>query len=157
MIALVAFAALSGAATPPVGACMRALWPALVAGPGLRDTAFAFEAVVQEVFFVFGPLIVAAIASLLAPWAAVMTAAALGLSGTVWFALAPAVRAVAPSLRSSRAGALASPALRTVMLSCVALGMAFGIAEVLMPAFGEAHQGRAQQAVSPSRPSRSAR
>ena len=63
VIALVAVAALSGAATPPVGACMRALWPALVAGPGLRDTAFAFEAVVQEVFFIFGPLIVAAIAA----------------------------------------------------------------------------------------------
>ena len=30
------------------------------------------------------------------------------------------------------------------MLSCVALGMSFGIVEVLMPAFGEAHGSRAQ-------------
>ena len=30
------------------------------------------------------------------------------------------------------------------MLSCVALGMSFGVAEVLMPAFGEAHGSRAQ-------------
>jgi MFS family permease len=143
-IALVVCSALSGAAIPPVGACMRALWPDLVSGPGLRDTAYAFEAWVQEVFFIVGPLVVAAIASLIAPWAAVATAAAFALCGTVWFGLAPAVRAVVPSARTSRAGALASAALRTVMLSSFALGTAFGVAEVLMPAFGEAHGSRAQ-------------
>jgi MFS family permease len=144
VIALVVCAAVSGAVVPPVGACMRALWPELVSGPGLRDTAYAFEAWVQEVFFILGPLIVAAIASLVAPWAAVMAAAAFALIGSVWFALAPAVRAVRPSPRSSRAGALESSALRTVLLSSFALGMAFGVAEVLMPAFGEAHGSRAQ-------------
>jgi MFS family permease len=143
--ALVVVSALAGATVPPVGACMRALWPELVSGPGLRDVAYAFEAWVQEVFFICGPLIVAAVASLFVPWVAVMTAAACALVGTAWFALAPAVRAIAPTVHAGgRGGALASSALRTVMLASFTLGMAFGVVEVLMPAFGEAHGSRSQ-------------
>jgi MFS family permease len=145
VVALVVVSALAGATNPPLGACMRALWPELVSGPGLRDTAYAFEAWVQEVFFVGGPLIVAAVASLLVPWVAMMTAAALALVGTAWFALAPAVRAIGASPRSTaRGGALASQALRTVLVSSFAAGIAFGVVEVLMPAFGEAHGSRSQ-------------
>jgi MFS family permease len=145
VLALTACAAFSGATMPPVGACMRALWPSLLPGEALTATAYAFEAWVQELFFIVGPLIVAAIAALTSPWVAVMTAAAFAVTGTVWFALAPAVRAVVPSSRSSsRAGALGSAALRTVMLSSFGVGAAFGVAEVLMPAFAEAHGSRAQ-------------
>lgn len=142
---LAACAALSGATMPPVGACMRALWPSLLESAALRETAYAFEAWVQELFFILGPLIVAAVVVFAPPWAAVMTAAAFAATGTVWFALAPAVRAVPASRRpGSRAGALGSAALRTVMLSSFALGAAFGMVEVLMPAFAEAHGSRAQ-------------
>jgi MFS family permease len=144
VLALVACAAVGGAVVPPLGACMRALWPELVSGPGARETAYAFEAWVQELFFIGGPLVVAAIASVVAPWAAMLAAAAFSFGGTLWFALAPAVRAVRPSPRASRAGALGSAALRTVMLSTFAMGTTFGVVEVLMPAFGEAHGSRAQ-------------
>jgi MFS family permease len=142
--ALIACAALSGLTMAPIGACMRALWPSLVAGEAMRDTAYAFEAWVQEVFFITGPLLVALLVALAAPWVAVVAAAVLAGSGTVWFAFAPAVRAVPPSPHaSSRAGALGSAGLRTVMLSSLAIGTAFGIVEVLMPAFAEAHGSRA--------------
>jgi predicted MFS family arabinose efflux permease len=145
VVALVILSAVAGATVPPIGACMRALWPELVSGPGQRDTAYAFEAWVQEVFFVCGPLIVAAVASLIAPWVAMMTAGALALVGTVWFALAPAVRAIAPVPHTGgRGGALGSSALRTVVLASFTLGIAFGVVEVLMPAFGESHGSRSQ-------------
>jgi MFS family permease len=144
LLVLVACAAASGLTNAPIGACMRALWPSLVVGDGMRDTAYAFEAWMQEVFFVGGPLSVALIVAIVAPWAAVVAAAALAGTGTVWFALAPAVRAAQPSSRaSSRAGALGSAGLRTVMLSAFAVGTAFGVVEVLMPAFAEAHGSRA--------------
>ncbi|MDX6600772.1 MAG: hypothetical protein QOE87_4659 [Gaiellales bacterium] len=144
-LVLAAFAALSGATMPPVGACMRALWPSLLGTPGLRDTAYALEAWLQELFFIFGPLIVAAIATVAPAWAALATAAAFAGVGTVLFALAPPVRAAAGSARDpSRAGALGSQAVRTVMIACVALGAGFGVVEVAMPAFGEAHGSRAQ-------------
>ena len=124
---------------------MRALWPSLLGRPGLRDTAYALEAWLQELFFIFGPLIVAAIASVAPAWAALVAAAAFAGVGTIWFALAPPVRAAGGSRRApSRAGALGSKAVRTVMITCVALGAAFGVVEVTMPAFGEAHGSRAQ-------------
>ena len=145
VVALVVCSAIAGAANPPLGACMRALWPELVSGPGLRDTAYAFEAWVQEVFFVGGPLIVAALASLFVPWIGMLTAASFALAGTAWFALTPAVRAIGPSPKSSaRGGALASQALRTVIVSSFTVGISFGVVEVLMPAFGEAHGSRSQ-------------
>jgi MFS family permease len=143
--ALVVCSTLAGATLPPLGACMRALWPSLLATQGLRDTAYALEAWLQELFFVFGPLITAAIAVLASPWAAVLAAAAFAGIGTLWFALTPSVRALERSPRSpSRAGALGSAAVRTVMLSTFATGIAFGVVEVTMPAFGEAHGSRAQ-------------
>ena len=61
--------------------------------PGLRDTAYALEAWLQELFFVFGPLIAAAIAVVASPWAAVLGLLRLRAVGTIWFALIPAVRA----------------------------------------------------------------
>jgi MFS family permease len=145
VVALAACSALAGATLPPLGACMRALWPSLLGTQGLRDTAYALEAWLQELFFIFGPLLTAAIAVLASPSAAVLTAAAFAAVGTIWFALTPSVRAVERSPRPpSRAGALGSAAVRTVMLSTFAMGVAFGVVEVAMPAFGEAHGSRAQ-------------
>jgi MFS family permease len=145
VIALAACSALAGATLPPIGACMRALWPSLLGTQGLRDTAFALEAWLQELFFVFGPLLAAAIAVAATPSAAIVTAAALVAIGTIWFALTPSVRAVERSPRApSRAGAFGSAAVRTVMLATFAMGIAFGIVEVAMPAFGEEHGSRAQ-------------
>lgn len=145
VLALAACTALAGATLPPLGACMRALWPSLLTTQGLRDTAFALEAWLQELFFIFGPLIAAAVAVLVSPSAAVLTAAAFAAVGTIWFALTPAVRAVERAPRPpSRAGALGSAAVRTVMLSTFLMGVAFGIVEVGMPAFGEEHGSRAQ-------------
>ncbi len=145
VLALVACAAVAGATLPPLGACMRALWPTLLAGQNLRDTAYALEAWLQEVFFIFGPLIVATIAVVAPAWVAVLAAAACALIGTLWFALTPAVRRAERVPRPvTRAGALGAPAVRTIVFATFALGCAFGIVEVAIPAFAEAHGSRAQ-------------
>jgi MFS family permease len=145
VVALAVCAALAGATLPPIGACMRALWPSMLSDDELRDTAYALESWMQELFFIVGPLIVAALAAVGPPWAAVVVAAGLCAVGTVWFALTPPVRAAERSPRShSRAGALGSIAVRTVILASFALGSAFGVAEVCIPAFAEQHGSRAQ-------------
>jgi MFS family permease len=145
VVALAACAALAGATLPPIGACMRALWPSMLPGEELRDTAYALEAWLQELFFIIGPVIVAALAVVGPPWAAVLVAAAFCTIGTVWFALTPPVRAAERSRRSrSRAGALGSIAVRTIIFASFALGTSFGVAEVCVPAFAEEHGSRAQ-------------
>jgi MFS family permease len=145
VVALTACAALAGATLPPVGACMRALWPSLLSAADLRDTAYALESWLQELFFIVGPLIVATIAVFAPAWAAVLAAAASCGAGTIWFALLPPVRAAGRTPRShSRAGALGSAAVRTIILASFALGTAFGVVEVCIPAFAEEHGSRAQ-------------
>ena len=62
VVPLLALALVSGAATPPVSPCMRALWPRLVERERL-DTAYAFDAIQLEFFFIVGPLLAAGIAS----------------------------------------------------------------------------------------------
>jgi len=55
----VALALVSGACMPPLGACMRTLWPTLISSDALRPAAYAIDATLQEVAFVLGPPLVA--------------------------------------------------------------------------------------------------
>src|SRR4051794_25552724 len=57
---LVVCAALAGAAQPPVGACMRALWPVLLRDSDARHAAYATEGVLMEVVYICGPLAIVA-------------------------------------------------------------------------------------------------
>lgn len=63
---LLPLAVAMGVTMPPLGASMRALWPALVPGE-LRGAAYSIEAVTQELAFVLGPPLVAGLASALSP------------------------------------------------------------------------------------------
>ena len=147
VVALAACAALTGATLPPIGACMRALWPSLLPGEELRDTAYALEAWLQELFFVVGPLIVAVLAAVGPPWAAVLAAAASAAApARVWFALTPPVRA-AERIARARTRARARSARRRCARSSwrrSRSASAFGVVEVCMPAFAEEHGSRAQ-------------
>jgi predicted MFS family arabinose efflux permease len=140
---LVALGALIGASIPPLSASMRVLWPVLTGGDDV-ETAFALEAVLQEAFWITGPLLVGALAAFASPAAALLTAAALALAGTTAFATAPLSRAQrGGSSGAGRLGALAAPGLRTIMLALLPFGMAAGAVEVTLPAFAEDHGSRA--------------
>ena len=143
--ALAAAAAVAGALLPPLGASIRALWPTLLPSADLRDTAFALEAALQEVFFVVGPLLVAGLSVAASPAAALLLAAACGSIGTLALAGAPAARAWSGATRDHAGllGALGAPGVRTVLMACLAMGGAFGALELSMPAFAEQHGNRA--------------
>ena len=55
---LVALATGIGLATPPVGACLRTQLPALLSDPGAVRAAYALEAAVVELTYIFGPALV---------------------------------------------------------------------------------------------------
>ena len=138
-------AAAIGISIPPLGACMRALWADLAPSEDLRETAYALEATLQEIFFVLGPLLTAVLAALVSPDAALLVAAACALGGTLALAATRASRRWHGGEADpvGRLGALGAHGVRTVLLACVGMGAAFGAIEVAMPAFCEAHGSRA--------------
>lgn len=137
--ATVALALLSGAALPPLGACMRVLWPRLISSDSLRPTAFAIDATLQELAFIVGPPLLALIVAIASPKAAMFAAAAAAGAGT--FAFAALARR--HNVRTERgAGALRSAGVRRVLVLSFLLGGGFGATEVAMPAFCELHGAR---------------
>jgi MFS family permease len=133
--ATVGLAAAAGASAPPLGASMRVLWLSLVGqGPRLQ-TAYALDAVLDELLFVAGPLLAGGLATLYQPAAGVLVTAGLALVGTFGFVASPVSRTQAGTraARSSRAGwagALGGPGMRTLALSLAGVGAAIGIWEI---------------------------
>jgi MFS family permease len=132
------FAALGGASLPPVAACLRALWSELLGRGTELQAAFSVEAIVQELIFVTGPPLVALLAALFAPAAAMVGIAVLLLAGIGAFASAPASRAWRGQRRAADwAGPLRSQGIRAVLACIVVLAAAFGAVEVAVPATAE--------------------
>ncbi|MDQ6805119.1 MAG: MFS transporter [Actinomycetota bacterium] len=135
IVLLTALAAIGGGTLPPMSASMRALWAFLIPEPQRRDSAFALEAVLTEVYFIAGPLLTAAIIAVSSPSAAIVTSVCLTVVGTIAFATSrPSRRWRAAKAKRTFAGPLAGPGMRTLVLSVLPMGLAFGILEVTMPA-----------------------
>ncbi len=140
VVVLLAAAVLAGATVPPLSGVVRALWGRLVPAD-LLSTAYSLDAVLVELCFVLGPLLVAVATALSGPSAALVTAAALVLVGSLWLISTPAVRAVVPHPRPGGkvAGPLSSPSVRALLLVVGCVGAGFGALEVALPAYSEAH------------------
>ena len=144
-------AALAGMSMPPVGACVRARWSYILGSKAQLQTAFALEAVVDEVVFIVGPILVTVLATSLHPLAGLGTAVVAGLVGTL--ALAAQRATAPPSQRARRAeGDAERPAMpwRTVLplfLVTLMLGAFFGAAEVATVAFADERDVKAYAGV----------
>lgn len=136
-------AVLSGATMPQIGSCVRARWVHLLGSDPKLHTAFSYEAVMDEMVFITGPIIVTVLATSVHPAAGLVTAATCGLLGGL--ALAAQRRTEPPTRPSHRGGEPRAPmpwALLTVLVGCSAmLGGVFGGAEVATVAFAE-EQGK---------------
>jgi MFS family permease len=148
--ATVGLAAAAGATVPPLGASMRVLWLSLVGqGPRLQ-TAYALDAVLDELLFVVGPLLAGGLATLYRPAAGVLATGALAVAGTLGFVASPVSRAQAGDRDGAggtgRAGSLAGPGLRTLVLSLAGVGAAVGIWEIGL--VGAAREAGAPEAAS---------
>jgi MFS family permease len=142
--ALVPEALLTGLAMPPTSSVMRALYPRLLhEQPDLVQGAYALDSVVTETIFITGPLITAALVAFVRPGAAlVLSAAAVAVGAVAFLAAMPAAeraRARGARRESSRLGALRAAGIRTLVLSMLPVGFAFGALEVALPAFADDH------------------
>ena len=129
---LVALAAATGLATPPLAACVRTLLPAVARDPAALPALFAFESTVLELTFVFGPPLALGLGELWSTGAALCVSGLVMLGGTLLFAAQPASRRWRPEAATHRArgGALRSAAMRTLVLIMLGTGAAFGATEV---------------------------
>jgi MFS family permease len=138
--ALVAASALAGGSTPPIGGLLRQLWPRLVGEADLVG-GYVIDSLLIEVFFVAGPLLTGVMVAAIGPASPLFAAAGCGFLGALWFAAVPALGTAdrVPAEHRTRAGALASPAIRLLVLTGVPIGISFGVFDVIYPAFGAEH------------------
>jgi MFS family permease len=133
---LIVLAAISGALLPPVAPVVRVMLGELFNDPDTRDTAYALEAVIQEVLWVTGPLGVALVVAFGSPAVAVGLLGVVCLGGTTLFLRSPWLRADpagAGAGRAARTSALASPELRALLAPIALTGAGLGAIEVGLP------------------------
>jgi MFS family permease len=137
-------AALSGAAMPQIGACVRARWSALVPDKDELRTAFAFEAVVDELVFIIGPALVTVLATAVHPLAGLTSAGLAALLGTAVLVSLKGTEPP-PAARSGhhRGGAMPWRMLGPLVGCAFAMGMLLGGAEVATVAFSDEHGHKA--------------
>jgi MFS family permease len=121
------------------GSAVRARWTLRLNGSPLLDTAFALEAMLDEVVFIIGPVLVTFLATALHPALGISVSAVVGLAGAVGLA---AQRSSQPPIRSelhNHGGSSRLPwrILVPVAIACVGLGMVFGAMEVNVVAFAK--------------------
>lgn len=126
--AVVAVGAAAGAATPPIQACLRALWRIVAPEDHAREAAYSFDATSQELIWIAGPILVSALLIVAAPAVVVIVCAALGCAGVALFVLSPVARGWQGSrmTRRFRLGALASPELRALLITVFFTGVSWG-------------------------------
>jgi predicted MFS family arabinose efflux permease len=135
-------AALAGFGTPPLEACLRALWPDLVS-PAAVPAAYALDVAAQEVIFVAGPLVALAATAVAGPAAALVTIGLLQLGGVLVFARADRARhwRGVPAARHW-AGPLRARRFVVVVLGVVCVGAAVGSIPVVITGYAEAAGNR---------------
>ncbi len=141
---LVVLASGVGLATPPVGACLRSLLAATLPDARQLRAAYAVEASAVELTWVSGPPLALAVGAVWGSGAALAAGGAVMLVATLAFAAEPGSRAWRPAERPverQRGGSLRSPAMRTLVIVLVAVGVLFGAVEVAVTAAASAMHG----------------
>ncbi|WP_345623841.1 MFS transporter [Streptomyces ziwulingensis] len=123
---------------PSLGAMVRARWAALYRGTPRLHTAYSFESVVDEVCFIFGPILSIGLSTAWFPEAGPLLAACFLAVGVFWLTSQRATEPV-PHPRAERGGgsALRSRGLQVFVATFVATGAVFGSIDVVTVAFAE--------------------
>ncbi|MFF3942586.1 MFS transporter [Streptomyces phaeofaciens] len=133
-------------AVPSLGAMVRARWAALYRGTPKLHTAYSFESVVDEVCFIFGPIISIGLSTVWFPEAGPLLAACFLAVGVFWLTAQRATEPTPHPREQRGAGsALRSPGLQVLVATFVATGTIFGAVDVVTVAFAEeqGHKGAA--------------
>ena len=134
-VALVVLATLAGGLLPPIAPVVRVLLREVVDDPAVRETAYSLDAVIQEVLWISGPLVVAVLIAVASPAVAVALLGVVCLAGTSLFVRSELVHtSSATRVEGAGGSALASPELRALRGPGALTGMGLGAIEVGLPA-----------------------
>ncbi|MEU3839725.1 MFS transporter [Streptomyces sp. NPDC028635] len=123
---------------PSLGAMIRARWAELYRGTEKLHTAYSFESVVDEVCFIFGPIISIGLSTAWFPEAGPLLAAGFLAVGVFWLTAQRATEP-APHPREQHGGgsALRAKGLQVLVATFVATGTIFGSVDVVTVAFAD--------------------
>lgn len=146
LVWIVVAAGVAGATYPPMTAAVRGAWNTLT-GPRsgrfhLRNAALAAETSLFEIVFVLGPLLVAVFVAVSTPAAAIVAAAGATLVGTLAVARGSAMRGWKREPghdRTTGLGPLRVPGFPSLLACVLGLGLAFGGAAIVVPAYATAY------------------
>ncbi|MET7681751.1 MFS transporter [Streptomyces sp. NPDC005423] len=136
--------AAAGLFTPPLEGGLRALWPGVLRGEEQVHTAYAMDAVAQEVMFTVGPLLVTLCAALWSARVALLVLNVVGVLGALSVVLSPPSRAWRSAPREAHwLGALRSPGLLALLGAFFFVGIALGSITVASVPYADDHGGAA--------------
>lgn len=141
-----AYAAVAGAGlfTPPLEGGLRALWPSVLRREDQVHTAYAMDAVAQEVMFTVGPLLVTLCVSLWSTQVALLVLNVVGVLGALSVVVSQPSRAWCSAPREAHwLGALRSPGLLALLAAFLFIGMALGSITVASVPYADDHGGDA--------------
>ncbi|MGF1238857.1 MFS transporter [Streptomyces sp. 2-6] len=123
---------------PSLGAMVRSRWAALYRGTPQLHTAYSFESVVDEVCFIFGPIVSIGLSTAWFPEAGPLLAACFLAVGVFWLTAQRATEPE-PHPRDHHGGgsALRSRGLQVLVATFVATGSIFGSVDVVTVAFAD--------------------
>ena len=137
---LVLIAASVGAAMPPFGPAVRALVGDLISDRGVRESAYALDAVMQELVWITGPLLVGGVVAIASPTVAVVLTALIGAIGAAGLLVVAPAHAGTGNVGVHWAGPFSERGLRALLLPVAFVGVGLGATEVGLPALA-AHTG----------------
>ncbi|MGX1129435.1 MFS family permease [Streptomyces glaucescens] len=136
--------AAAGLFTPPLEGGLRALWPSVLRKEGQVHTAYAMDAVAQEVMFTVGPLLVTLCTALWSAQAALLVLNVIGVLGALSVVVSPPSRAWRSAPREAHwLGALRSPGLIALLGAFLFVGVALGSITVAAVSYADDHGGDA--------------
>ncbi len=126
-----------------VGSLVRARWAYVLEGRPELGTAMSLESVLDELIFVFGPLIATVLATQAAPVSVLYVAVALVAVGSVWLNVQTDTEPpVAERAGTKHPFALREPGMVMLTVATMAMGAVFASAEVSAVAFCGQHGHR---------------
>lgn len=141
---LFGFAAFAGC-VPSLGSMIRARWSAIFQdSPRQLHAAFSWESIIDELCFVFGPIVAIGLSTAWFPQAGPLAAACFLAAGVYWLTSQRATEPVPqPRPEHQRGSALLVPGVPLLVLTMVMLGVIFSSIDVITVAFAEEQGAKA--------------